>query len=61
MVADIIITHYFGSLLSPNKNQKPTGKLLEAIITKFGSYEKFKEDFVMAGTKAFWKWLGLAC
>lgn len=50
----------FWSLLSPNKNQIPTGKLLEAIVTKFGSYEKFKEDFVTAGTKHFgsgWVWL----
>jgi len=50
----------FWSLLSPNKNQKPTGKLLEALTTKFGSYEKFKEEFITAGTKHFgsgWVWL----
>lgn len=36
---------YFSNI-SPNKNNKPTGKLNEAIIEKYGSYENFKDEFI---------------
>lgn len=45
---------------SPEPQPEPDGKLYEAIIRDFGSVEKFKDDFVDAGTKIFgsgWVWL----
>lgn len=36
---------YFSNM-SPNKNNIPTGKLNEAIIEKYGSYENFKAEFI---------------
>lgn len=45
---------------SPNAATIPTGKLGEAITAKFGSFEKFKEQFSNAGKDRFgsgWAWL----
>lgn len=36
---------YFSNI-SPDKNNQPTGKLNEAIIEKYGSYENFKAEFI---------------
>lgn len=36
---------YFENM-SQNKNAKPTGLLLEKINKQYGSYEKFKEEFI---------------
>lgn len=50
----------FWKMLTPDKNQKPSGELLEAIEQNFGSYETFKTEFENAGLKHFgsgWVWL----
>jgi Fe-Mn family superoxide dismutase len=50
----------FWKLLSPNSSGKPSGDLAVAIDKKFGSFDKFKEDFAAAGVTRFgsgWAWL----
>jgi len=52
----------FWKLLSPNGGGAPTGDLAEAINSKFGSFDKFKEDFAAAAAGRFgsgWAWLVL--
>ncbi|MBS4173547.1 superoxide dismutase SodA [Bacillus sp. FJAT-49736] len=52
----------FWKLLSPNGGGEPTGALAEAINSKFGSFDKFKEQFAAAATGRFgsgWAWLVL--
>lgn len=53
----------FWTILSPNGGGKPTGKLAEAIDSKFGSFDKFKEEFSNAATTRFgsgWAWLAVS-
>ena len=51
---------YFWITMSPNTNQKPSGKLAEDIDKQFGSFDKFKKEFIETGVKHFgsgWIWL----
>lgn len=50
----------FWQLLSPNGGGEPTGELADAISSKFGSLDKFKEEFAAAAAGRFgsgWAWL----
>jgi Fe-Mn family superoxide dismutase len=50
----------FWTVLSPNGGGAPTGELSEAINSKFGSFEAFKEEFDKAAATRFgsgWAWL----
>ena len=50
----------FWQILSPNGGGQPTGELADAIASKFGSYDSFKEEFAKAATTRFgsgWAWL----
>lgn len=50
----------FWQLLSPKSAGKPSGELAAAIDKKFGSFDKFKEEFNNAGATRFgsgWAWL----
>lgn len=51
---------FFWQILSPNGGGEPSGELAEAINNKFGSFDKFKEEFAAAATGRFgsgWAWL----
>ncbi|MEW9500432.1 superoxide dismutase [Jeotgalibacillus marinus] len=51
---------FFWNILSPNGGGEPSGELATAINDKFGSFEKFKEEFAAAGAGRFgsgWAWL----
>ena len=51
---------YFGQFASPKVDNKPIGKLAEAIARDFGSFEAFKEEFQKKGATLFgsgWVWL----
>lgn len=57
-----ILNHnlYFGQFSAPKTDNKPIGKLAEAINLQFGSFEAFKEDFQKKGATLFgsgWVWL----
>jgi Fe-Mn family superoxide dismutase len=50
----------FWNLMAPNAGGTPTGKLADALNAKFGSFDKFKEEFTKAATTRFgsgWAWL----
>jgi superoxide dismutase, Fe-Mn family len=50
----------FWKVIGPNAGGTPSGDLAAAIEKKFGSFEKFKEDFASAGATRFgsgWAWL----
>ncbi|WP_409289298.1 superoxide dismutase [Peribacillus sp. SCS-37] len=52
----------FWQILSPNGGGEPTGELAEAINSKFGSFDNFKEEFAKAATTRFgsgWAWLAV--
>ena len=51
---------FYWHCLSPNGGGAPTGKIGEAILKAFGSFEKFKEDFTNSAINNFgssWTWL----
>ena len=57
-----ILNHelYFGQFCAPKADNKPTGKLAEAIVRDFGSFEAFKDEFQKKGATLFgsgWVWL----
>lgn len=52
----------FWEMMSPNKDQKPEGNLLDEINGTFGNYDSFKKQFSESATKIFgsgWEWLVL--
>ncbi len=52
----------FWRIMSPNGGGIPSGKLLEAMNSTFGSFEKFKEQFENAAKTRFgsgWAWLAV--
>lgn len=57
-----ILNHelYFGQFAAPKTDNAPKGKLAEAIVRDFGSFEAFKEVFQKSGVTLFgsgWVWL----
>ena len=57
-----ILNHelYFGQFAAPKENNVPTGKIADAIVRDFGSFEAFKETFQKGGATLFgsgWVWL----
>lgn len=53
---------FFWQSMTPNSKGKPSGELLNAIVEKFGSFEKFKEEFTAVAKSRFgsgWAWLVL--
>ena len=57
-----ILNHelYFGQFCAPKADNRPTGKLAEAIDSQFGSFEAFKDEFQKKGATLFgsgWVWL----
>ena len=57
-----ILNHelYFGQFAAPKTDNKPIGRLADAIVRDFGSFEAFKEEFQKMGATLFgsgWVWL----
>lgn len=57
-----ILNHnmYFTQFRSPKADNKPVGRVAEAINAQFGSFEAFKEEFAKKGATLFgsgWVWL----
>ena len=57
-----ILNHnlYFGQFCAPKADNAPKGKLAEAIVHDFGSFEAFKDAFQKGGATLFgsgWVWL----
>lgn len=50
-----ILNHelYFGQFTAPKADNQPVGKLAEAIVRDFGSFDAFKEAFQKAGATLF--------
>ena len=59
-----ILNHamYFLQFKAPSMNNVPSGKIAEAIVRDFGSFEKFQEEFQAKGVALFgsgWVWLSV--
>ena len=51
---------YFTQFKAPKADNRPTGRIAEAINAQFGSFEAFKEEFAKKGATLFgsgWVWL----
>lgn len=51
---------FFWNCMGPNKGGAPTGKIADAINKKWGSFDKFKEEFSKSAVGNFgsgWTWL----
>ena len=51
---------YFLQFKAPVQDNEPTGKIAEALVRDFGSFENFKKEFAQAGATLFgsgWAWL----
>lgn len=51
---------FFWDIMTPNGGGTPSGNILEALETNFGSFDNFKGQFVKAATGLFgsgWTWL----
>jgi len=51
---------FFWNCLSPDRGSKPNGRLAEAIDSRFGSFDLFKNKFSTAAAELFgsgWAWL----
>jgi Fe-Mn family superoxide dismutase len=51
---------FYWNCLAPSGGGEPTGKLAEAIVQAFGSFEQFKEQFTQTALTTFgsgWAWL----
>ena len=52
----------FWKSMNPNGGGNPNGKIADAIMTTYGSFENFKNDFSKAAATRFgsgWAWLGV--
>ncbi len=52
----------FWTVIGPNAGGSPKGRVAEAIVAAFGSFDLFKEKFAQAATTRFgsgWAWLSL--
>jgi Fe-Mn family superoxide dismutase len=52
--------NFYWNCLTPHSTLKPEGKLNEAIVKEFGSFEQFKEKFTNSAVTLFgsgWAWL----
>lgn len=57
-----ILNHnlYFTQFRSPCENNQPNGRIAEAIVGQFGSFDAFREEFQKKGATLFgsgWVWL----
>ncbi|MEK7672458.1 MAG: superoxide dismutase [Patescibacteria group bacterium] len=53
---------FFWTIMAPGMSGVPTGKVAEMINAKFGSFEKFTEEFAAAAVGRFgsgWTWLSV--
>jgi len=51
---------YFEALRAPRTENLPTGKVAQAIVSQFGSFEAFQKEFTQKGATLFgsgWVWL----